>query len=106
LVLKVKNDPVEPIKRQRRNVPEGLIHIVEKAMAKEPSERFATAHLLANALEQVAMNLAQDNQLSGIDSQPESTTAQTLSESASAISEQSPLEPNTSKSTVIIRNRG
>lgn len=57
LMLKVSNDPPEPIERYRTNVPKELIRVVEKAMAKDPAERFATANLLADALEKVAVTV-------------------------------------------------
>jgi len=35
------------------NIPKELIRVVEKAMAKDPAERFATANLLADALARI-----------------------------------------------------
>lgn len=57
LMLKVSHDPPEPIERYRPEVSKELIRIVEKIMAKDPGERFATAKLLADALEKVAENV-------------------------------------------------
>jgi serine/threonine protein kinase len=105
LVLKVKNDPPEPIERHRLDVPEKLIHLVAKAMAKDPAERFATANLLAKALEQIATDVGGDRQPSQIESQSEPTSARTFQETASAIEEKSRQELCSSKSTVITKNR-
>lgn len=54
LMLKVSNDPPDPIALHRPDVPNALIQIADKAMAKEPAHRFPTANLLANALAKVA----------------------------------------------------
>ncbi len=55
LMLKISNDAAEPIARRRPDISKTLIQIVDKAMAKDPAQRFATANLLANALEKVAV---------------------------------------------------
>jgi serine/threonine protein kinase len=55
LMLKVANDRPEPIASQRSDVPNELVQVVEKAMAKDPAQRFVTANLLASALEKIAV---------------------------------------------------
>ncbi|MBN1654360.1 MAG: serine/threonine protein kinase [Deltaproteobacteria bacterium] len=56
LMLMVTNDRAEPIECLRAEVPRELIRIIEKAMAKDPAERFASAALLANALQRLGIS--------------------------------------------------
>ncbi len=51
LCLKVVQDPVEPPKKLRPEVSEGLSAIVVKCLEKEPNHRFANVAELATALE-------------------------------------------------------
>lgn len=63
LVSKILNEQPEPIEKLRPDVPPRVAHIVEKALAKDPRERFATgadmAAELAAALEEIRSPLAQ-----------------------------------------------
>jgi len=44
------NEPVPDIHLLNRNVPDGLVAIVEKALAKDPNDRFQSARQMASAL--------------------------------------------------------
>jgi serine/threonine-protein kinase len=103
LVLKIKNDPPEPINRRRRDIPDKLASIVEKTMAKDPAERFATAHLLANALEQIDTVLDHNDRSIGVYNQPESTPASGFRETSFSVSERLPSEYYSSKSTIVTK---
>ena len=46
----IRNDPAPPLHAPGRDVPPGLIRIVERALAKGPSERFQSARELARDL--------------------------------------------------------
>jgi len=46
-----QNQPVPDLREIVANVPEGLVEILEKCLAKSPADRFATAHDLARALQ-------------------------------------------------------
>ncbi len=52
LVLKIMVDPIEPLVEVRPDVPEELALVVEKAMEKEPDDRFQSALEVRDALEE------------------------------------------------------
>jgi serine/threonine-protein kinase len=60
IVRKHCMDPVPPLGVLRPNLPASLIAVVEKALAKTPEERFATAMEFATAFEVAAKGLAVD----------------------------------------------
>jgi serine/threonine-protein kinase len=50
---KIRNCEVPPLATMRKDVPSSLIAVVEHALAKEPEQRYASAHQFAFALAQV-----------------------------------------------------
>ena len=50
VIQSVLNDPVPPVLIHRADVPPDLIHVVERALAKEPDERYQDAEEFAAAL--------------------------------------------------------
>ena len=57
LMMMVLNDPLPDLHESRQNIPESLVGMVQKALAKEPSERFQTMAEMAAALRQVQVEL-------------------------------------------------
>jgi len=57
LMMMVLNDPLPDLRDIREGVPVALLAVVEKALAKEPSERFQTMAEMAAALQQVQEQL-------------------------------------------------
>jgi serine/threonine protein kinase len=57
LVMKIAHDQAESIANFRADVPDALVAVVERAMAKERMERFASAHVLAEALSAIAADM-------------------------------------------------
>jgi serine/threonine protein kinase len=53
LAYKIVHEPLPPIDAAALNLPEGLAEVVTRALAKEPSQRFADLAAMAVALEQV-----------------------------------------------------
>ena len=49
-LTKILFDPVVPIRRRRREIPERLADVIHQALAKEPAERFPNAAALRAAL--------------------------------------------------------
>lgn len=52
LIMMVLNDPLPEIHEIRKGVPESLVAVVEKALAKEQADRFQTMGEMATALQQ------------------------------------------------------
>lgn len=50
LMMMVLNDPLPDLREIRKEIPENLLRVVEKALAKDPSERFQTMDEMAAAL--------------------------------------------------------
>jgi len=50
LILRVIQDPPRPLSEHRPEVPQELAAVIEKALAKAPADRFASAEALAEAL--------------------------------------------------------
>jgi eukaryotic-like serine/threonine-protein kinase len=48
----ILEDPIVPLRQRNPSVPEPLAHAVERALAQEPEDRFATAAEMAAALRQ------------------------------------------------------
>src|SRR5438309_11570957 len=46
-------DPVPRLRTIRETVPDALDQVIRRALARNPADRFATAHQLAEALERV-----------------------------------------------------
>jgi serine/threonine-protein kinase len=53
IIAKHKGQPVPAIRIARPEVPQTLQHVVERALAKAPDDRFASAGAFAAAVEQV-----------------------------------------------------
>jgi serine/threonine-protein kinase len=51
------NEPTPDLRQKQPDAPEDLVRLVEKAMAKEPAERFQSAAEMAAALRKVQANL-------------------------------------------------
>ena len=58
LMMMVLNDPLPDLSEARKGVPESLLAVVQKALAKEPAERFQTMTEMSAALRQVQVELA------------------------------------------------
>jgi serine/threonine protein kinase len=50
IMLMHVNEPVPDIRQLNRDVPEGLVAVIEKALAKQPGNRFQSAREMAQAL--------------------------------------------------------
>lgn len=61
LMMMHLNDPVPDLSRIRPEVPPELKAVIEKSLAKQRKDRFATAYEMANALKRVLDNLAYYN---------------------------------------------
>ena len=53
VLMKHVNEPVPDIRQVQRDIPNELVEIIEKALAKDPNDRFQTASELAAALKVV-----------------------------------------------------
>jgi serine/threonine protein kinase len=53
LMMMALNDPLPDLRESRKGIPQGLLDIVEKALAKEKTDRFQTMEDMAAALERV-----------------------------------------------------
>ena len=51
LFERILNEPPPPVKQFRPDLPPGLVHIIEKAMAKDPNRRYAGLNSLVSAIE-------------------------------------------------------
>lgn len=60
LVLKIISEPAPPVRNTRPDVPEQLVAIIDKAMAKDREQRFATARELSDSLRTLATGLPED----------------------------------------------
>jgi WD40 repeat protein/serine/threonine protein kinase len=58
LMMMVLNDPLPDLRRIRRGIPEGLVAVVEKAMAKDQNDRFQTMEEMAAALNNAQTQVA------------------------------------------------
>ena len=58
LIMMVLNDPLPDLSEARPGIPGSLQVVVQKALAKEPSERYQTMAEMADALRQVQAELA------------------------------------------------
>jgi formylglycine-generating enzyme required for sulfatase activity len=56
VMLKQVNEPIPDIRQQVADVPQGLVDIIDKAMAKDPAKRFQSAAQLAAALRSMVNN--------------------------------------------------
>jgi serine/threonine protein kinase len=56
-VYRVIHEPYVPVKEYVRNLPEGLSHVLDKALAKELGKRFATAEQMASDVHRLAREL-------------------------------------------------
>jgi hypothetical protein len=72
-VLRLERDPVPPIRRA--DVPASLMAVIERAMAKEPGDRYASAAELEAALRDVALELGLDGASTGTAPSVADTTA-------------------------------
>jgi hypothetical protein len=52
LMMMVLNDPLPDLRDIRKDVPEALVAVVEKALSREPTDRFQTMDEMATALQQ------------------------------------------------------
>lgn len=57
LVYKIVNEPVKRVSEYRNDIPAGLDDVLQKAMAKEPEDRFSTGTQFAEALRSTTGNL-------------------------------------------------
>jgi len=57
LMMMVLNDPLPDLRESRPGIPESLVAIIEKALAKDPLDRYQTMEQMAVDLEQVADSL-------------------------------------------------
>jgi len=73
LMMMVLNDPLPDLSESRAGIPESLLAVVQKALAKEPTERFQTMAEMAYALRQVQPELAKQTpaQVSTVVDEPE-----------------------------------
>jgi len=53
LLFKILSGPVEPLRSVRPDIPAEIERIVERALNRDPAQRYANAHELAEALRQV-----------------------------------------------------
>jgi serine/threonine-protein kinase len=51
LYARILYDPVPPLAQLRPDVPAGLVHIIETALAKEPAQRHTCVHRMIDAIE-------------------------------------------------------
>jgi WD40 repeat protein len=58
VMMMVLNDPLPDLREIRKGVPEGLLAVVEKALAKEQMDRFQTMDEMASALQQAQEQVA------------------------------------------------
>ena len=65
VMLKHINEPVPDIRKAVADMPDGLVAIIEKALAKQPEQRFQSAAQLAVALRLLAQNPNQRVDVSG-----------------------------------------
>src|SRR5437762_11683184 len=65
VMLKHINEPVPDIRKEVPDVPDGLVKIIEKALAKQPEQRFQSAAQLATALRALAQNPNQPAKAAG-----------------------------------------
>jgi serine/threonine protein kinase len=54
ILLKHVNEPVPDIRQIQKDIPDGLVQIIEKALAKKPDDRYQTAAQMAIALKLLA----------------------------------------------------
>lgn len=66
LMMMVLNDPLPDLREARQGVPESLHSVVQKALTKEPTERFQTMAEMAAALRQVQAELASASSASAV----------------------------------------
>jgi serine/threonine-protein kinase len=52
LYARILSDPVPPLAQLRPDVPAGLVHIIETALAKEPAQRHNCVHRMIDAIEE------------------------------------------------------
>lgn len=57
VMIKQVNDPLPDIRTVEMNTPQSLVAILEKALAKEPDQRFQTAGEMSNAFQTVKLQL-------------------------------------------------
>jgi eukaryotic-like serine/threonine-protein kinase len=57
LIMKITQDQPEPIANYRADVPDSLVAVIERAMAKKCEDRYPSAHVLAEDLSQIAATL-------------------------------------------------
>ncbi|MCA9663943.1 MAG: serine/threonine protein kinase [Myxococcales bacterium] len=60
VMINVRNCEVPPLWQVRRDLPGKLCEAVHTALAKDPEQRFATAHLMARALAKVLRGVDED----------------------------------------------
>ena len=73
VMLKHINDPVPNIRQWVPDIPDGFVAIIDRAMAKQPSQRFQSAGQLATALRTMAQNPAAKVVLPAIGAEPSPT---------------------------------
>lgn len=56
LIARIENDPLPPL--GRADVPDSLVRVLERAMAKNPDDRFPSAVAFARALQKVQIELS------------------------------------------------
>lgn len=62
VMFKQINDPVPDIQSVEANTPSALVHILERALSKNPEQRFQTAQEMATALKTAAHQLQSPNE--------------------------------------------
>jgi serine/threonine protein kinase/formylglycine-generating enzyme required for sulfatase activity len=80
VMLKHINEPVPDIRKAVADVPESLVTILDKALAKQPEQRFQSAAQLAAALRSVAQNPNRSVNVSG--AEPSATIMGTIGKAA------------------------
>jgi len=75
VMLKHINEPVPDIRQQVPDIPDSLVRIIEKALAKQPEQRFQSAAQLSAALRAMAANPNRPATVSA--SEPSSTMMET-----------------------------
>jgi len=58
LMMMVLNDPLPDLREYRRDIPESMLMVINRALAKEPNERYQKMSEMATALQKIQVELA------------------------------------------------